>query len=41
LTNVTAASNPSLIDNWDDPEGYYSKFFLLDYFIGCITKCFA
>lgn len=30
LTNAsTAASNPSLIDNWDDPEGYYSKFLSL------------
>lgn len=26
LTNATAASNPNLTDNWDDPEGYYSKF---------------
>jgi serine/threonine-protein kinase PRP4 len=26
LTNVSAANtNPSLTDNWDDPEGYYSK----------------
>jgi serine/threonine-protein kinase PRP4 len=25
LTNATAASNPNLTDNWDDPEGYYSK----------------
>ncbi|GAA5798035.1 kinase-like domain-containing protein [Helicostylum pulchrum] len=24
LTNATAASNPNLTDNWDDPEGYYS-----------------
>lgn len=27
LTNASsAASNPNLTDNWDDPEGYYSKF---------------
>ncbi|KAF7725941.1 hypothetical protein EC973_009178 [Apophysomyces ossiformis] len=25
IMNTTAASNPSLLDNWDDPEGYYSK----------------
>ncbi|KAG0167520.1 U4/U6 small nuclear ribonucleoprotein prp4 [Apophysomyces sp. BC1034] len=24
LMNTNAASNPSLLDNWDDPEGYYS-----------------
>jgi serine/threonine-protein kinase PRP4 len=23
---ASAGQNPSLIDNWDDPEGYYSKF---------------
>ncbi|KAI7867711.1 kinase-like domain-containing protein [Spinellus fusiger] len=24
LSNAAATANPSLIDNWDDPEGYYS-----------------
>lgn len=24
-TSATAAANPNLTDNWDDPEGYYSK----------------
>lgn len=25
LTNMAAATNPSLTDNWDDAEGYYCK----------------
>ena len=26
MTNATAAGNSNLIDNWDDAEGYYSKY---------------
>lgn len=43
LTNATAASNPNLTDNWDDPEGYYSKYsvcrvplFYYYLFSGCV-----
>lgn len=26
LSNMAAATNPSLTDNWDDAEGYYCKY---------------